>query len=121
MGLKDTMRNAATSAIAAIGDMSTPIEYHSLVVGNYDVALDARAVTDTVLNIKGLYYKGKEDEQDYKKSVLNEFKVLIAGEAFGAVEPGANDFMVIKGRKHEIKGIKLIPGDAAFIFIVRIV
>lgn len=121
MGLKEDLFSGVVTAMNALGNIPKDIVYTSVVLGAYNAATDAQARTETNINCKAVVYKGKVENQDYKKTELNQTKVLIAGQVFltAGVEPIESDFMTIDGDKYEIKLINPAPTGAAFVFTVR--
>jgi hypothetical protein len=121
MGLAKTLQNAGTTIVKALGDIAVPISYHSIVFGTYDPTLDREINTEIVIPLKGILYKSQEKVEDAKKTVLEQTKVLIAGQAFGLIIPKETDYMMINGVKYEIKNVNSAPVEAVYVFIVRIV
>lgn len=119
MGLAETLLAAGTTAITALGNVALDITYVSVAAGTYDVDTDSYASTETSLSVKGIKYKSQEQNQDYKKTVLEQTKILIAGEALASITPKESDYMIIAGVRYEIKEIKPAPVNAVFVFIVR--
>ena len=119
MGLAQTLQDAATSIMTALDDLPDTVSYHSVEDGGYDLSADQQTQVETVLTLKGLKYKTVEQDADNKRTTLFQTKVLIAGQAFGAIVPKESDYMIIKGVRHEIKQINPAPQNVVFIFIVR--
>lgn len=121
MGLREVLRQGVTTAIAALDNIPKDVEYHAVAVGMYDSETDQHSVTENVFTCKGIVYKGKIENQDYKKTDLAQWKVLIAGEVFEdeSVEPDEQDYMMIDGAKYEIKLINPAPQEACIVFTVR--
>ncbi len=121
MGLADTLRNAGTTIIAALGDVPKDISYYSVTTGAYDPVTDVLTKTETLISLKGIKYKSKVETKDKTNTDLIQTKILIAGEAFGTTEPKEDDYMVIDSVKYEITGIYPAPSEAVYVFIVRAV
>jgi hypothetical protein len=121
MGLAKTLQNAGTTIVKALGDIAVPISYHSVVFGTYDPTLDQEINTETILPLTGILYKSQEKVDDAKRTVLEQTKVLIAGQAFGLIVPKESDYMIINSVKYEIKIVNSAPVEAVYVFIVRIV
>jgi hypothetical protein len=123
MGLKDVLNAAVVTVISALDDIPKTVEYHSVTLGAYNPLTDTQLSTEKIIICKGVVYRGKSENQDYKKTELNMTKVLIAGKVFqdAGVFPKSEDYLVIEGIRYEIRVEKLIPSDPAFIFEVRAV
>lgn len=121
MGLRETLLAGVTTAINALDNIPKDISYRAVAVGAYDVDQDRPTTTETIIACKGIVYKSKEENQDYKKTTLMQTKVLIAGEVFidESVEPDEQDYMVIDGDRYEIKLIAPAPQNACYVFTVR--
>lgn len=123
MSLKATLANAVDKAMAALDDVPLAISYYSVTTGGYNVATDSVTRTETLISCQGLRYKSKIETQDWKKTELDETKILIAGSVFSAVAvvPKEDDYMVVEGTKYEIKNIRPAPTNALYVFVVRAV
>lgn len=121
MGLKETLFAGVVTAINALDNIPKTVTYTSVVLGAYNAETDTTARTETAFNCKGVVYREKTENQDYKKTELNQMKVLIAGQVFldEGVTPIESDFMEFEGTKYEIKLIAPAPEGAAYVFTVR--
>jgi hypothetical protein len=123
MSLTQTIKNAVTSAFTAAGDALDDVRYYAVGVGTYDVDADAQVRTETLVLCPGLKYEEKIVIEEWKRTEMEQTKVLIEGKHFVAasVEPAEQDYMVIDGVKYEIKKIDPTPKKIAYIFTVRAV
>jgi len=123
MSLKAILSNAVDKAMAALDDVPLTISYYSVVTGGYSVATDSINVTETLISCQGIKYKSKVETQDWKKTELDETKILIAGSVFSAagISPKEDDYMLVEGVKYEIKNIRPAPTNALYVFVVRAV
>lgn len=123
MGLREILSDAAVKGVAALGNAADDINYYQVSVGGYDVSLDSNVSTETLIQCKGVLYKSKIETQDYKRTDLEETKVLITGKVFAdaGVTPDEQDYMIIGGVRYEIKNIRPAPTQAIWVFVVRAV
>lgn len=123
MGLREILADAAVKGVAALGNAADDISYYRVAVTGYDVNTDTNVSAETLLQCKGAVYKSKVETQDYKRTDLEETKVLIAGKVFAdaGIEPDEQDYMIIKGVRYEIKNIRPAPTNAVWVFTVRAV
>lgn len=115
------LRDGATKAISALGTVPKTISYYSVTIGSYNISTDSQTRTETLLSLTGVVYKTKIENNDKKPIELIQTKVVIAGQAFGAVKPKEDDYMVIETVKYEILSILPAPAEAAYVFVVRAV
>lgn len=121
MSIEAILRNAATTIMTALDDVPKDVSYYSVSIGAYDVLSDSQTRIETLVTVKGVVYRSKIETKDKTNTDLIQTKVLIAGQAFGAIVPKEDDYMVIASVKYEILSIHPTPVDAAFVFIVRAV
>lgn len=130
MGIKQTVRDAVTTAIAAIGDLADTITYESVALGSYNPTTDAMTSTNTTKTVSGLVYNEADAELDglidrtstsgrAAGQMRNVKFVLIAGDALDPVVPKEADYMTILTVRYEVVAISAIPGQAGYIFTVR--
>jgi hypothetical protein len=124
MALKDTLFTAVNTIMTALEDVPMMISYYSVSpTGSYNVATDSLSKTETLISCQAVKYKSKVETQDWKKTELDETKILIAGSVFvdAAVTPKEDDYMIVEGVRYEIKNIRPAPTNALYVFVVRAV
>lgn len=123
MGLKETVAAAVTTAIAALGNIPKDVTYYSTSAGTYDSVTDTFTSTPTVVTCKGVVYKSKVESQEWKRTVLTETKLLIAGEVFAdaGVVPKETDYVVIDSVRYEIYTERPAPSEPVYVFTLKAV
>lgn len=123
MGLKGTLFDAVDKAFAALDDLPQTILYYSVTLGGYNLVTDSISTATTLITCQGVKYKSKVETQDWKKTELDETKIMIAGSVFAnaAIVPKEDDYMLVDGVKYEIKNIRPAPANALYVFVVRAV
>lgn len=123
MGLKDTLANAVTTAMTALGDIPKDVEYYSVATGTYNATTDTYTTTTTRIACKGLVYKSKTESAEWKKTTLTETKLLIAGQVFSTagVTPSEDDYVVIDSVKYEVYTERPAPSEPAYVFVLKAV
>lgn len=123
MGLKETLAAAVTTAITALGNIPKDVTYYAVTQGVYNATTDSYTNSITTINCKGLVYKSKVENQDWKRTTLSETKLLIAGEVFdnAGVTPSEDDYVVIDGKRYEIFTERPAPSEPVYVFTMRAV
>lgn len=120
MGLRETLQAAVVTAITAIDNIAVSVVYSRVTsVGTYDPVTDSQTPVVSNTTLDGFLYKEKELTQDYKSSVQKDQKLLLAATTLGFV-PSETDYVTISSVRWEITGIRIVPGDCAYILTIRV-
>ncbi len=119
MALRDTFADAVTTILDAFGDLIPDVEYHRVVLGDYNPTTGVVAKTDTTITTRGAMYQEKEASKDWSKPNEDSKRLLIAGDELGVQPQAQQDYVVLGGITYEIQRFDTIPGDVAYILYIR--
>ncbi len=118
MALRDTFGAAVVTILDAFEDLIPDIEYYDVTPGVYDPVTNSATDTETLISIRGAFYKEKQESKDWSRVVEDSTKILIAGDEL-LITPEEHDYMIIDSVRYEIIRIDPIGDDVAYIFRVR--
>src|SRR5690606_19628982 len=101
------------------GDVANDVEFHRVDSLTYDPVTDTTTAAEVVTTVKGIFTRGKEDEDDGDSPDDISTKLIIAALDLGAV-PDGEDYFMINGARWEIVKLVYDPTRAIYIFTIRV-
>lgn len=113
--LKTLLRNAAATAVKALGDVPEAIVYVQVVPGTYNPNTGLTPTTETSHSLSVPLVRLRDNEVEYFPAADKTRRALIPYLSL-PIEPSRNDYITVGGVRWEIKKIRRVPTDALFVF-----
>lgn len=112
MGLRETFKNAALTAIAAFGDVRVSANYWSHVSTTFDVSAGTPAdVYGTTTGVMVIFDDFRISEIDGEAITPQDRRVLIPAKSLAST-PAVNDKVVASGVTWNVQGVRSDPAEA---------
>ncbi len=119
MSYSDLLRKSVSSAIAAVGDLATTVEYYSLEDDPvYNVSTDTITAVSTMITVKAVLVRYSRWEIQNQVARSTDQKALISALDLGRA-PRDNDYILIGGRRWNVIRIQTVPGDGLYMLQLR--
>lgn len=120
MGLRETFRKAAQTAIIAAGDVAVSTNYESLSSTTYNASSGVNAaVYATVGGVKVIFDIFELRQADGTPVTTEDRKALIAAKDISAITPDAEDRIVVGATVWRVVEANIDPADALWELRVR--
>lgn len=117
LDLKKLVKNAFKS-VKSLTNAPVEVVYHRVTPGVYNPATDTTSDTEVTYTIEVIVATASEAEIVNLPADRITQKVLIAG-ADLPVAPGLDDYIMISGRRWNVKRVKLLPTNPLFIVFTQ--
>lgn len=119
MALATKIRKLVKDAIGKVDDLASTLIYTQQVVGAYDPATDARAVTTTTYNnVPFVSVNLSDDDIEWFPANTVGQKALVAYDDL-PITPDDSDYVTIAGVRWSIARTKSVPGNSLHILYLR--
>ncbi len=123
MGLKDTFKNAARTALNVAGDVKRDVRYHSHVSTFYDASSGISSVIGRSYFFSMLFEDYRQAEIDNVRIMPTDVKATVAQLSIGPLIPTTQDTVnvceVYGSTEYEVRDIEEDPAQATWVFQLR--
>jgi len=119
MSYADLIRKSVSSAIAAVGDLATTVDYYSVDDDPvYNVSTDTMTIVSTLISVRAVLVRYSRWEIQNQVARSTDQKALISALDLG-VTPRDNDYVMINSRRWNVIRIQTVPGDGLYMLQLR--